>query len=373
MAPTAAVAAAPASHDIVFIRRTETFAIENSGLATVTAERCCHGRSEATVDASTTGGTATAGEDYTATSRTITFREPIDAGDIDIPVIDDGEAETLETIDVALSNATGRMALSANRTGTVTVIDNDGLSRLSFAKASTSTFENFGTVELIVVRSGDSSTATSVSYSTGDGSAVSGDDYTETTGMIEIAAGSRISKPIEIPLVNDRSAEGEESFTVTLEAPAGSELQEPATVEVVISDDETPSSDTTPPVTAFHQPLHGYTYSPRNVRDILVFSEDEGAGVKTVQVALRAKMTNGSCRWFSRKARGFVPGPCNKKLWGIRRAGADTVVYTLPEKLRPSRGTNIKFYKAWSRGIDELDNVERSFEKSRNVSRFEVR
>ncbi len=265
------------------------------------------------------------------------------------------------------------MTLAAARTGTITVIDDDGPARVSFAKASVSGYEHFGAISLRVVRSGDASQAVTVPYSTQDGSAVSGSDYTALSGTVEIAAGARLSKVFTIEPMNDGRREGSESLSVALGTPTGAELADPSSVEVVIFDDETPTSDTTPPVTAFHQPLHGYTYRPRNVRDILVFTEDEGSGVRKVHVALRAKMTKGACRWFSRKAKGFVRGPCDRKLWSIRLAGEETVIYTLPEKLRSSRGTKIASYKAWSRGIDELGNVERSFAKNRNVSRFEVR
>ena len=371
--PVMAASAAPGSHDFVAIFQTETFAIEGSSTATMVAERCCHGRSAATVEASTVGGTAAADQDYAPTTATISFREPIDSGEVAIPLTDDSEIEPLETIEVQLSDPTGGMALSAARTGTITVIDNDGPSRVSFAKASVSGYEHFGAITLRVVRAGDASQAVTVPYSTQDGSATSGSDYVAATGTVEISAGSRLSKPLSFEPVNDSSREGSESFSVTLGSPTGAESADPSVLEVTILDDETPSSDTTPPVTAFHQPLHGSTYSARNVRDILVFTEDAGSGVRKVHVALRAKMTNGSCRWFSRKARGFVRGPCDQKLWSIRLSGAETVVYALPEKLRASRGTNIASYMAWSRGVDELGNVERSFEKSRNVSRFEVR
>lgn len=373
LVPVTGASASDPGHDFVAIFQSEIFAFEDSGTASVIAERCCHGRAPSTVEASTVGGTATPGTDYTETSATINFREAIDSGDFDIPLSNDTEVEPLETIEVELSNPTGGMTLSAARTGTVTVIDDDGPSRLSFATTSTSGYEHFGAIEFRIIRSGDKSQPATVTYSTNDGTARSGDDYTSSSGTVEIAAGSRLSKPISFEPINDRAAEGDESFSVTLSSPTGAELADPSTIEVVIRDDETPSSDTTPPVTAFHQPLHGSTYSARNVRDILVFTEDEGSGVKRVHVALRAKMTNGRCRWFSRKARGFVRGACDQRLWSIREPGAETVIYTLPQDLRSSRATNIAFYKAWSRGVDELGNVERSFQKNRNVSRFEVR
>ena len=54
-----------------------------------------------------------------------------------------------------------------------------------------------------------------VNYSTSDGTALAGSDYTATSGTLTIAAGSTTGT-ITIPVTKDDTAEGPEKFTVTL-------------------------------------------------------------------------------------------------------------------------------------------------------------
>lgn len=363
-------ATASGLHDIILVTRPDFFISEASGAGVVELKRCCHGTTVATVDAATDGGTATAGEDYTVTSRTIRFTSPVEDADLEVPIVDDASIEPVETVEVSITNPTGKATLGPDR-GTITIIDNDGPARFSFSRASTETYENYGSAEFIVLRSGDAAPAVSVSYSTSDGSAQESSDYTATNGTLLFEAGQRI-KRFNVPITNDRLEEGAEDFAVTLSEPVGSEVSEPASITATILDDETPSSDTAAPVSYFHQPLHKETYRPRQIRDLLAFADDYGTGVKRVDIALVAKRTDGSCRWFSKRAKAFVRGSCKDKVW-MRFRTEETVVYTLPERLRPSRRTKTRFYKAWVRGIDEIGNVERTFDLYRNVSRFEVR
>lgn len=364
--------ATPASaHDIVYIEaQGDIFVSESDGLGSVVLQRCCHGTSSASVDAVTEGGTATPGEDFTETSTTITFTSAVETASFDVPIVDDETIESIETVGVMVRNPTLNTTLGPSQ-AMISVIDDDGPSRFSFFRTVIESYENYGRMELVVIRSGDASLAASVGYTTSDGTAESGSDYTTSSGSLSFQPGQRVKRSI-IPVTNDRLTEGTEEFAVTLDTPAGGNLSEPSTVTARILDDETPASDTTPPVSYFHQPLHGETYRAGQIRDILAFADDYGTGVKRVHIALMAKKTNGSCAWFGRPQKDFGRGSCSKKVW-MRFTTDETVVYRLPQQLRPSRGTKIRFYKAWSRGVDEIGNVETAFDRFRNVSRFEVR
>jgi len=78
-----------------------------------------------TVDYAVTGGDATGGGvDYTLAAGTLTF-DPNDVSEtIDISIVDDGDVESDETIEVTLSNPTGA-TLGANTVHTYTILDND--------------------------------------------------------------------------------------------------------------------------------------------------------------------------------------------------------------------------------------------------------
>ena len=72
-----------------------------------------------TVDYATADGTATAGEDYSSTSGTLTFAAGETSKTVSVPVLDDVVDEGEETFTLRLSNATGARIADAEATGTV--------------------------------------------------------------------------------------------------------------------------------------------------------------------------------------------------------------------------------------------------------------
>jgi len=70
-------------------------------------------------------GTATGGQDYTATSGTLTWADGVSGNrTISIPITDDNDAEFIESFTVTLSNAS-TVRLGSNTSATVNIIDND--------------------------------------------------------------------------------------------------------------------------------------------------------------------------------------------------------------------------------------------------------
>ena len=72
-----------------------------------------------TVDYATADGTATAGEDYTATSGTLTFAAGETGKTVEVPVLDDALDEGSETFVFRLSNAAGARITDGEATGTI--------------------------------------------------------------------------------------------------------------------------------------------------------------------------------------------------------------------------------------------------------------
>ena len=72
-----------------------------------------------TVDYATADGTATAGDDYTATSGTLTFAPGETAKTVSVPIIDDTVDDSGETFTLVLSNASGAVLADAEATGTI--------------------------------------------------------------------------------------------------------------------------------------------------------------------------------------------------------------------------------------------------------------
>ncbi|AFY61366.1 glycoside hydrolase family 9 protein [Synechococcus sp. PCC 6312] len=76
-----------------------------------------------TVSFATANGTATAGQDYTSRTGTLTFNPGERSKTISVPILNDTLVENNETFTVRLSNS--QQATIAKTTGTATIIDND--------------------------------------------------------------------------------------------------------------------------------------------------------------------------------------------------------------------------------------------------------
>ena len=83
----------------------------------VTLDRVRH--DTVTVDYATVNGTATAGEDYTAASGTLTFAAGETAKTVEVAVLDDAHDEGNETLVLRLSNPSGARIADAEATGTI--------------------------------------------------------------------------------------------------------------------------------------------------------------------------------------------------------------------------------------------------------------
>ena len=88
-----------------------------------------------TVDYAITDGTATDGDDYTASNNTLTFAPGETVKDISIPILADALDEDDETVIITLSNASSGTIVDT--TATLTIADDDAPPQLSIADNST--------------------------------------------------------------------------------------------------------------------------------------------------------------------------------------------------------------------------------------------
>jgi len=72
-----------------------------------------------TVDYATSDGSATAGQDYTAASGTLTLAAGETAKNVSVAVLDDTEVEGVETFTLSLSSATGASIADGRAVGTI--------------------------------------------------------------------------------------------------------------------------------------------------------------------------------------------------------------------------------------------------------------
>jgi len=186
-------------------------------------------------------GTASAGSDYTATNGSLTFNPGETSKTINVPVTGDVFFEPDETLTVTLSNPTAGVTLSdATATGTITN-DDPNTPTLSIADASV-TEGNSGQTNMVftVTLIGTSNAPVTVNYATANGTAAAPGDFTATNGSLSFALGET-TKTINVPVIGDTAAEGDETLTVTLSgASAGSAISRP-TATGIIKDDEGPA------------------------------------------------------------------------------------------------------------------------------------
>lgn len=152
----------------------------------------------------------------------------------------------------ATINVTLPVALANGRVITATATDPNGnTSEFSAADPTTANgsaqftvssiqlIEDVGTLTLTVQRTGGAVGNLSVDYSTTDGTAIAGQDYTSVSGMLNFSAGET-SKTIQIPILDDATTEPSETFTVALRNNTSPEtVGAPSTVFVTVQDRST--------------------------------------------------------------------------------------------------------------------------------------
>ena len=158
---------------------------ENAGSFQVTVTRTGGTAGTATVGYSTVDGTATAGQDYAATSGTLVFQPGETSKTITIPILEDNLTENPETLIVGLGNPTGATLASPSHTQlTITDVPPGTPSVLSISAASPTVAENAGSFQITVTRTGGTSGTATVGYSTVDGTATARQDYAATSGTL---------------------------------------------------------------------------------------------------------------------------------------------------------------------------------------------
>jgi hypothetical protein len=115
-----------------------------------------------------------------------------------------------------------------------------------FSAASFSINEGAGSMQIIVTRSGDTSSAVTVDYATTDGTANDRGDYTTAIGRLRFGAGET-AKSFLVFITDDVFAEGNETINITLSNPsAGAQVSGSSTVILTIVDNDLITSPANP-------------------------------------------------------------------------------------------------------------------------------
>ncbi len=201
---------------------------------------------ESVVALNVTGGSATAGEDFDATSipTSVTFAPDETSQTVDITIIDDLDTEGTEDITFSIASTTNA-AIGDQVTATVEIADDDDdatIPNIGFEESAFSVGENLSPGQLVITRSGDDLSAESVvTLSVTGGSATAGEDFDETSIPATVTfAPDETSQTIDVAIIDDLDFEGTESITFELTDDTNSEVSDPTTATLSILDDELP-------------------------------------------------------------------------------------------------------------------------------------
>ena len=195
-----------------------------------------------TVSYSTANGTATAaGADYTPTVGTLTFAAGETVKTVSVAVTGDTMVELDEQFTLNLSAPVN--AVIGDGVGVATIVNDDvdtapstppavSIADLTVAEGDGEHSHFMFTVTLDKA----SDETVTVQYSTSDGTAIAGVDYTATTGTVTFAPGVT-TQLVHVDVIGDAAAEQHETFTVTLSSPVGATLADGSATGTITDDD----------------------------------------------------------------------------------------------------------------------------------------
>ncbi len=240
----------------VFNMGTDFVVNEAAGTVTFTVTKSGSTDLPSTVAFTTVDGTAVAGNDYDATSGTLTFAAGETSKSITVNVTNDAVFEGAQDFSVVISAPTN--AILGDATQVATIVD-DGRTlpgggtanddRPVFTIGSDVIIdEAAGTATFTVTKSGSTDLSSSVDFATANGTATAGSDYAATSGTLTFAAGET-SKMVTVTINNDAIYEISEDFSIAISNPVNAVLGATTSVTGTIVD-----NDTAPTVSSITSP-----------------------------------------------------------------------------------------------------------------------
>lgn len=261
-----------------------------------------------TVNYATANGTATAGNDYTETTGTLTFNPGVTSQTINVPIINDSVVEPDENFIVTLStpvNAT----LGATTIYTYTINNDDNNGVISFSAAAYTVSESCRAVTITARRTVSSAGAVSVRYATSNGTAGAGSDYTAKTGTLIWKTGDTANKTFIVSITSDKIDEDKETFTVTLSNPTGGAiLGSPSSATVTIMDNDNP------PTIQFSAASSSGTEAMTPAVITVTLSTASGQTVKVNYATANGTATSGNDYTTTSGTLIFDPGVTSQKI-----------------------------------------------------------
>ena len=176
----------------------------------------------ATIYYTTENGTALGGlttdlaRDYTTTQGVISLAPRQTSSTIYLNVNDDDIYEKSEWFNFSLTSAS--LATITTTTQVITIEDNDASPTVSLTASTLNVFEG-GTAYIGITLSHVSGTTATINYSTVDGTAFGGRDYTPVSGVCVILPGN-LTTSVTVPVIADSLYEQNEAFSFHISNPS---------------------------------------------------------------------------------------------------------------------------------------------------------
>jgi len=181
-----------------------------------------------------------AGVDYTAINTDVQFAAGQSTAVVNIPITNNLNPNGQRLFNVSLSNPTSGIAGPMGSI-TVSILDNQAPNGV-FSVVVGSPFIDLGTASapMIITRNGGSGSPATVRYSTVNGTAVAGFDYTAKSGTASFAAG-QLAATVNVPLLVNRVYKPSKSFAFNLlTSSTGTALVMPKSATQTICDTRNP-------------------------------------------------------------------------------------------------------------------------------------
>lgn len=284
------------------------------------------------------------------------------SGSVVIGVVDNNHSYTLQGVSLGQLSMTNIVAKDA---GTVakwqSLISGAQTALPSVSIADTTVTEgNSGTTNaaFAITLSKASTKPVTVNYTTANGSATAGQDYTASSGTVTFAAG-QVSQVVDVGVLGDTAVEPAETFTVTLSNASGATISDASATGTITNDDTatTPGGDTGTTAQwgkSFFAPYVDMGAWP--VPNLLALSKTYGTSLVTL--GFMQADQNGNLAWAGLAA--LEPSSTNDQAVAIntsiatfKAAGGDVMI-----SFGGASGTNIaQAYAAKGKSAQELANA----------------
>jgi hypothetical protein len=216
-----------------------TFTVsEGVGKLTATVVRTGTLRTQTAVTVGTADISAVAGRDYRATNVLLVFPPNVKAKTFSVGILDNALVDGDRSFQLSLANPTNGVSLGLQNTAVVTITNNDIPGVIEFGNYKFDVAENGQNALITIVRHDGSASGVSVDFTTADGDATAGINYSNASQTVTFGAGET-SKKVLVPIIDNTDVDGDRSVLLSLANPtSGATLGDLAGVPLTIHDDD---------------------------------------------------------------------------------------------------------------------------------------